>query len=439
MRRAIATFALLLTAWNAPAADGAAFTTEPGQPLLDDVVRIRLTGVQPGAAVTIKAEAELRGRTFRSRATFTADESGRVDVLRQAPTAGTYSGVDPMGLFWSMEAEPSAGTGLVPPAPPLTEPRLTRLIAEVDGQAVATSELKRWPAKPGVRVADVRKDGLVGRFFESPEPGRRPAVLVLSGSEGGMNEVEAALLASHGYHALALAYFNAEGLPKQLVKIPLEYVKSGIDWLRARDNVDGERLAVVGGSKGGELALLLGATFPEIKAVVASVPSHVVWSGIGGTFRDSSWTFKGQPLPCVATKPSATFFLQMSGNKPVRLLDMYVDGLVDEDAARRAAIPVEKIRGPVLLLSGGDDHVWPSARMAEAVVARLREHKHPHAIEHLSYDKAGHGIVSAYMPTRNTVVAGRMDLGGTPEANARAMADSRPKVLKFLADSLRPR
>jgi len=439
MTRPVTVCALLLTGLTTHAGDGGTFQFEPAQPLLDDVVQVQLTGLKPGVAVTVTAEADLRGRTFRSHATFTADDAGQVNLSRQAPTAGTYTGIDPMGLFWSMAMAPAAATGARPAAPPTTQPRITRLSAEIDGEPVATAELKRWIAKPGVCVVDVRHDGLVGKLYEAAEPGRRPAVLVLSGSEGGMNEVEAALLASHGYHALALAYFNAEGLPKQLVKIPLEYLKSGIDWLRARDNVDGERFAVVGGSKGGELSLLLAATFPEIRAVVANVPSHVVWTGIGSTFRDSSWTFRGQPLPCVATRPSPTFFLQMSGNKPVRLLDMYVDGLADEDAVRQAAIPVEKINGPVMVLSGGDDRMWPSARMAAAVAARLKEHRHPYPVEHLSYEKAGHAIPNAYSPTGPTVAGGRFELGGSAEANARAMADSRPKVLQFLANSLRPR
>ena len=84
----------------------------------------------------------------------------------------------------------------------------------------------------------------------------------------------------HGYTTFALAYFGVEGLPRELVKIPLEYFKKGFDWLRTQDTVDGRRLGVVGGSKGGELALLLGATFPEIKVVVARAPSGTPRAGV---------------------------------------------------------------------------------------------------------------------------------------------------------------
>ncbi|MEO0900275.1 MAG: acyl-CoA thioester hydrolase/BAAT C-terminal domain-containing protein, partial [Bacteroidota bacterium] len=36
-----------------------------------------------------------------------------------------------------------------------------------------------------------------------------------------------------------------------------------------------------------------------------------------------------------------------------------------------AVIPVEKIAGPILLLSGRDDQVWPSATMSDMMEERL--------------------------------------------------------------------
>ncbi len=415
--------------------DGPRIHVTPETPLLDDVLSVRVTGLPAGKEVTLRARAESRGRAWESRATFTADTQGVVDLRKDAPVRGTYSGADPMGLFWSMQPG-EAKAGPPPPAPAITDPRVTRLEVVVEGKVVASAEVRRWLARPGVRVTAVKEKGLVGKLFEPEKKGRHPAVLVLSGSEGGMNEPEAAVLASRGYTAFALAYFRADGLPKQLVKIPLEYLKKGIDWLKERDSVDARRLGVVGASKGGELALLLGATFPEIRAVVARVPSHVVWSGIGGTYQESSWTYQGKPLPCVATRPGVGFFAQLAGNKPVRLVDIYLPGLKDEEAVKKATIPVEKISGAVLLISGKEDEMWPSAAMADAVVERLKKHKHPHPCEHLCYAGAGHAVPSFYSPLKDSVAAGRFALGGTPEANARALADSRPKFLRFLKDHL---
>ena len=60
-----------------------------------------------------------------------------------------------------------------------------------------------------------------------------PVVVVLNGSGGGINEPRAALYASHGYAALALAYFKAPGLSDYISNTPLEYFERGLDWLRA--------------------------------------------------------------------------------------------------------------------------------------------------------------------------------------------------------------
>ncbi len=101
------------------------------------------------------------------------------------------------------------------------------------------------------------------------------------GAGGGLSEGGAETLASEGLAALALAYFGIDRLPHELVEIPLEYFEKAIAWLRAQPGVDAERVAVVGNSKGGELALLLGATYPEdVKAIVGYSPSAVVWQGI---------------------------------------------------------------------------------------------------------------------------------------------------------------
>jgi len=56
---------------------------------------------------------------------------------------------------------------------------------------------------------------------------------------------------------------------------------------------------VLGGSRGGELALLLGAAFPAAFRVVANAPSNVVWPGLSDDSETPAWTLNGKPL-CVS-------------------------------------------------------------------------------------------------------------------------------------------
>jgi hypothetical protein len=61
----------------------------------------------------------------------------------------------------------------------------------------------------------------------------------------------------------------------------------------------------------------------------------------------------------------------------------------DAGAVDAARIPVERCAGPVLLVSGGDDHVWPTARMCAMLVERMSSHGRRDAIRHLNYPRAG--------------------------------------------------
>lgn len=56
--------------------------------------------------------------------------------------------------------------------------------------------------------------------------------------------------------------------------------------MRRQDGVDSEAMAVLGGSRGGELALLRGTTFFEIHATVAYVPVDLQWEGMGQPGKD---------------------------------------------------------------------------------------------------------------------------------------------------------
>jgi len=144
------------------------------------------------------------------------------------------------------------------------------------GAAAAAAQPAAEPVKTSVTA-----NGLVADLYMPADAkGRLPAIIELGGSEGGMGAAtarDARLHALHGYAVLQVAYFDAPGLPKDLGLIPLEYFKTAIDWLRAQPGVDPDRIGVVGGSIGGEVALAVASHYPQIKVVVAAMPSSVVW------------------------------------------------------------------------------------------------------------------------------------------------------------------
>jgi dienelactone hydrolase len=119
---------------------------------------------------------------------------------------------------------------------------------------------------------------------------------------------------------------------------------------------------------------------------------------------------------------------------PAAMVDAYVGGLKDARAVEAARIPVDKIRGPVLLFSGADDRLWPSTQMGAEVIKQLDKANFPYRYEHWSYKDVGHGLGLPYLHTTE-INQGTLLLGGTPQATAAANVDAWGKLLDFLSSA----
>jgi methyltransferase (TIGR00027 family) len=287
-----------------------------------------------------------------------------------------------------------------------------------------------------IRYQLVREPDLVGSFACPEGSGPFPAVLALGGSDGGLPEYFTDLLVPEGFACLALGYFGMDGTQASLIEVPLERIERALRWLAAHPKVadaDG-RVGVVGASRGGEFALLAAATFRELVGpVVAYTPSHVVWAGIDYTAPGSarsSWSHAGKPLPYM---PYVEGVLPSVSPRGLSLVAMTDRALDNADAVHDAAIPIERVTGPLLLISGGDDQVWAAARMCGMAVERMRAHGRAGDVRHLNYPDAGHGLFpyggpSGVVPRPQM----RLDLGGSVEAGKAAHADAWKQVVAHL-------
>jgi len=392
----------------------------PNTVLCDETVAIHATGLQPNEIVVLQAGlVDGKGHRWASQAEFRADAQGTVDASHQAPVKGSYDEVSAMGLIWSMKPEEKHVERYAFPRDLGAQIIDFRLV--VNGKQVSSAELEQKTVADGVH--QIKIDGqLHGVLFVPGSNGRYPGVLVVGGSEGGIPIQKAAWLASHGFAALALAYFRYEDLPPDLEAIPLEYFGRALSWMMQRPEILPDRIAVVGTSRGGELALQLGSMYPAITAVVAYVPASVRYAACCGNTRvPYAWTWHGQPLSYYSPRGM---------------------GVPDPAAALGASIAVEHMHGPVLLISGGDDGVWPSTQMTDAIVGRLKGAHFSYPIEDLKYPHAGHlaglpAIVPAWHGSVRQPVSGAlMDLGGTAKGDAQSSLDAIPKVLEFLRTNL---
>jgi uncharacterized protein len=274
--------------------------------------------------------------------------------------------------------------------------------------------------------------GNIGNYYPGPAGQRSPAILVLGGSEGGLGagaDGRARALNAAGYAVLALSWYRLPGQPERLELVPLETFYAGLDWLAARPDVDPARIAMFGTSKGAEAALLVAARRPaQVRAVVAAMPSHVIWQGFDWSMMPvnaSSWSEGGRPIPYL---PITT--ADWSG-------DIYGPALASLPRHQNAIIPVERITGAVLLACGEADSLWPSCRMARAVQDR-RALAGGLTTELLAYADAGHGGHGPPVAPGTPAAERIASLGGTIGGNIAARDDGWPRTLAFLAAALAP-
>jgi dienelactone hydrolase len=198
-----------------------------------------------------------------------------------------------------------------------------------------------------------------------------------------------------------------------LYDIRLEYFERALRWLANRQEVDPARLVTFGASRGGEASLLIASMFPQlVHAAVGYVPSATInpSTAVGGA---PAWTYHGKPVYGDRATPTGTNY---------------------------GSIRVERINGPVFVVGGDDDGLWPSGLAVRTIKSRMLAHRR-RKITALDYPKAGHAIGFALpiqvkvSPVNYGVQSSRQGpefFGGSPRADEAAREDSWPKLLRFL-------
>lgn len=223
------------------------------------------------------------------------------------------------------------------------------------------------------------------------EGNNQPLIVGLGGSEGGnawssdyWKPIRDKFI-ENGYSFLALGYFGAKGTPEILDRIAIEDVHNAILVAIKEGKIDKNRIAIIGGSRGGDLALLLGSYYKDINCVVAIVPSHVVFPGHTQEFNSSCWTYQGKDLPFVPVNEEAVPFLMKRD-----LRGVFEVMLKDTVAEKKSLISVENINGPVLLLSATKDKICPSTPMSMKMMETLKSSKFQFPYQHVAIE-GGHG------------------------------------------------
>lgn len=204
---------------------------------------------------------------------------------------------------------------------------------------------------------------LVG-YLSTPDtkqfPGTRPAILILGGSEGGVNVELNKYFASQGFVSFTIGYHEGDRslpipptlptkLPPNLANINVDAFGHAISWFRHHELVGGRKLLVYGASRGGELALILAELFHDnFSRVIAAVPS----SRVIGAF---SWDF---PVCRDLHERKVPAWVHDGGTPYEGDATRLPEATGDWSKTMRGAIPVEKIPIPIMAISGKNDGVW---------------------------------------------------------------------------------
>lgn len=242
---------------------------------------------------------------------------------------------------------------------------------------ISTPELVEFPT-----TGDRTAFGLFYRptnpDFEGPPDARPPLIVTSHGGPtaqafGGLS-VTTQLFTSRGYAVLDVDYGGSTGYGRDYRKrlegewgvVDVDDCVAGARYLAERADVDGDRLAVRGGSASGYTTLCALAFRDDFSAGVS-------YFGIGDLLAFARETHKFES----------------------RYLDRLLGPLPDAEALYRERSPnnyTHQIRCPVLILQGKDDKVVPLAE-AERIVDALWERRIPHG--YIAFDGEDHGFRQA--------------------------------------------
>lgn len=243
--------------------------------------------------------------------------------------------------------------------------------------------------------AIVDTNGFEGTLF--PADNRKDkVVIVVSGSNGGMRMTKdcAEFFDKNGIPALAVALFKTKETQKNLDRVPVEYIKFAIAWLKEQGY---EQIGIDGTSKGSEIALLAATMFSDLSCVIARVPSHFISEGLvtyGKIKRPSGtscWSYDGKEIPFAPyTARKFNLLKNLIKEKELHLISINKEKMV----TRETLIPIEKIKAPILFLSAMNDTIWPSYESSIYMEKYLKEKSYAYPFKHIAFENLSHAMLT---------------------------------------------
>lgn len=229
---------------------------------------------------------------------------------------------------------------------------------------------------------DLEQEGFYGAYWENQQPSKAALIVMIGDDpEDYMARKCVSWAQKQGLNALSMSPAKKDYGHHNY---PLERIKAAINWLLAHGN---DKIAIVGASTTGMLALVAASYFPEITLTIALTPSDFIWQGFMQGKKDgckewpiegeSTVSWRGKPLPYMTfayqhpdywheiqteTKGSGDF---------LRSRKLFDDSEAAHPLTEDAMIKVENIHGRLLMIGAEDDGLWDTARYIRRMEKRL--------------------------------------------------------------------
>lgn len=163
---------------------------------------------------------------WQSEAIFLSDSNGIVSLKNSPSKGGDYIGIRDMGLFESLKAVSIVNKKHIRDLKnlPLNDVVSYKISVLSDGKLLAKTTFNRFYKNYNINHYDILRDSWQGRLFYEEDKNKKPAIIVLSGSDGGIEKAQniAMMLSNHGFVTLAISYFGMNNQKSSLDRIPLE-------------------------------------------------------------------------------------------------------------------------------------------------------------------------------------------------------------------------
>ena len=248
---------------------------------------------------------------------------------------------------------------------------------------------------------DVERDGFYGAYWLYPS-GANCALIAMLGDDPEDHMARSAVkwLQRRGVNVLTMSPGKKDYSHHNY---PLKRIETAIAWLKAHGN---ERVGIAGASTTGTLALTAASMFPELTLTIAMTASDFVWQGFAQGKKDgckewpvpgeSLFTYRGKPLPYMPfcyQHPQYWHVFASEGKRTGDVMNsrkIFDDSEAAHPVQEEEFIPVERIRGKLLMIGAADDTLWDAAKYIRRMERRFAERPHSCDVEAAVYEHATH-------------------------------------------------